>query len=42
MKKTFNGILFLVVVFTINCNYAQEAIDPKIIDDSCNCIKKLA
>ena len=41
MKKVFNGILFLVIVLCFNFNYAQDAIDQKILDESCSCIKKI-
>jgi tetratricopeptide (TPR) repeat protein len=42
MKKAFNGILFLVVVFSFSRNYAQDKIDQKILDESCSCIKKIS
>ncbi len=41
MRKAFCRILFLVVFLSYNLNYAQDTIDPKIIDESCNCIKKI-
>lgn len=42
MKKTFNGILFLVAVFSFSCSYAQDKIDQKTLDESCSCIKKIS
>lgn len=41
MKKAFNGILVLVLFFNYNFSYSQDSIDPKILDESCNCIKKV-
>ena len=42
MRKAFNGIVFLVVIFSFNFNYGQETVDQKIVDESCNCIKKIS
>lgn len=38
MTKAFR-LLFLVLVF--NFSYSQNSVDPKILDESCNCIKKI-
>jgi tetratricopeptide (TPR) repeat protein len=41
MRKTFFRFLFLMVFLNYNFNYAQDKIDQKILDESCNCIKKI-
>lgn len=41
MRKSFFSVLFLLVFLSYNFNYAQDKIDPKILDESCNCIKKI-
>lgn len=41
MTKVIKRILFLLVFISFNFNYAQKKIDQKILDESCNCIKKI-
>lgn len=41
MRKAFFRISFLVVFLSFSNNYAQDKIDQKILDQSCNCIKKI-
>lgn len=41
MRKSFFRVLFLLMFLSYNFNYAQDKIDQKILDESCNCIKKI-
>lgn len=41
MRKSFFRVLFLLLFLNFSFNYAQDKIDPKILDESCSCIKKI-